>query len=216
MNKIAIIVPHGDDEALGFGGVIQKHLLENDHITVVTCRAPHDERTAIQLADSLKAKEILGYQEHRNILLSEDIISNRPLDLYKALEKTLAEIQPNIVYTTFWGDNHQDHNIVYECVRRLIRVWGPLRVKKFILGEIPSSTDQAPKLSFNAFLPNLYIPIIKEQLIKKIDAMQAYSTEQKYMPHPRSPYGIELLARNRGMECGSEFAESFMVIRDIL
>jgi len=47
MNKIAIIVPHGDDEALGFGGIIQKHLEDNDHITVVTCRAPHDERTAI-------------------------------------------------------------------------------------------------------------------------------------------------------------------------
>jgi LmbE family N-acetylglucosaminyl deacetylase len=216
MNNIAIIVPHGDDEVLGFGGAVQKHLESGDHITVVTCRAPHDERTAIQLVDSIKAKEILGYQSIKNILLSEDNISNRPLDLYKSLEKVLCEIKPNIVYTTFWGDNHQDHKATYESVRRLIRVWGPLRVKRFLLGEIPSSTDQAPKLLFNTFLPNLYLPISSEQLNKKINAMQAYSTEQKYMPHPRSPYGIELLARNRGMECGHEFAECFMVIRDIL
>jgi len=215
MNKVAIIVPHGDDEALGFGGVIQKHVLNGDIVTVTICRAPHDERTKTQLSDSHKAKEILKYQNIRHMLISEDTISNRPLDLYKALEKELSDINPDILYTTFWGDNHQDHNITYEAVRRLVRVWGPLKVGSFLVGEIPSSTDQSPKISHNMFLPNKYIELTQEQLNLKIQAMQAYSTEQKYMPHPRSPYGIEILSRSRGMECGREFAECFMTIREI-
>ena len=133
MNKVAIIVPHGDDEALGFGGAIQKHVLNGDIVTVTICRSTHDERTKTQLSDSHKAKEILKYHNIRHLLISEDTISNRPLDLYKALEKELSDINPDILYTTFWGDNHQDHSITYDAVRRLARVWGPLKVKNFLV-----------------------------------------------------------------------------------
>jgi len=46
MKKVAVVIPHGDDEALGFGGAIITHLNNGDNVTLVACRGPHDERTA--------------------------------------------------------------------------------------------------------------------------------------------------------------------------
>jgi len=38
--KVAIIVPHGDDEVLGFGGVIQKHVNNSDDVYLIFARKP--------------------------------------------------------------------------------------------------------------------------------------------------------------------------------
>ena len=159
MKKVAIVIPHGDDEALGFGGAIITHLNNGDHVTLVACRGPHDERTAKQFYDTKAAKDVLNYQDIRYLLVTESEISNEPLKLFRAIEASLNDIKPDVVYTSFWGDIHQDHGITYNCVARAVRVWGPLAVKQFFVGEIPSSTDQAPKISINMFTPNWYLPL---------------------------------------------------------
>lgn len=216
MKKVAIVIPHGDDEALGFGGAIITHLNNGDHVTLVACRGPHDERTAKQFYDTKAAKDVLNYQDIRYLLVTESEISNEPLKLFRAIETSLNDIKPDVVYTSFWGDIHQDHGITYNSVARAVRVWGPLKVKQFFVGEIPSSTDQAPKVSNNMFTPNWYIPISEGVLDTKIKAMQCYTTERKESPHPRSPDGIRTLAKLRGTECGFQYAEAFMCLRNIV
>ena len=216
MKKVAIVIPHGDDEALGFGGAIITHLNNGDNVTLIACRGPHDERTTKQFLDTVAAKKTLGYHDIRYLYITEKEISNEPLKLFRAIEECLNSINPDTVYTSFWGDIHQDHGITYNCVARAVRVWGPLKVKQFFVGEIPSSTDQAPKISINMFTPNWYIPISESVLEKKIEAMQCYTTECKQAPHPRSPDGIRTLAKLRGAECGFQYAESFMCLRNIM
>ncbi|MCS7307970.1 MAG: hypothetical protein NZ526_05405 [Aquificaceae bacterium] len=46
--------------------------------------------------------------------------------------------------------------------------------------------------------------------------MKYYSSEIRNYPHPRSPEGIENLARLRGMQVGAEYAEGFKLVRRIL
>jgi LmbE family N-acetylglucosaminyl deacetylase len=215
MNKVAIVVPHGDDEALGFGGVIQKHIAQKDEVSVVFCRAPIDCRTQKQFNDIEKAKEVLGYKNVHYLYVTEKEISNEPLHLFRKIEGQLNSIQPDIVYTTFWGDIHQDHKITFDCVVRAVRVWGLLKVKKFYVGEIPSSTDQYPTIAGTSFSPNFYVPLTKEQVLKKIEALYAYKGETNEYPHPRSEKGISTKAAIRGQECGTEFAEAFMCLRFI-
>lgn len=215
MKKITFIVPHGDDEALGFGGVIQKHVEQKDEVSVVFCRAPIDSRTQKQFNSIEKAKEILGYQNVHCLYVTEKEISNEPLTLFRSIEKVLNETNPEIVYTTFWGDIHQDHKITFDCVVRAVRVWGPLNVKQFYVGEIPSSTDQFPTVTGIAFTPNYYVPLTKKQIQTKIEALHAYDGELGSYPHPRTEKGIATRSAVRGQECGNEFAEAFICLRYI-
>lgn len=217
MNKVVIVVPHGDDEAIGFGGIIQRHVCKNDDVTVIFIRspAPNDLRSETQLKDTYTAQKLLGYQNILHLHIPELIISDNPLLVYRALETSLFNINPDIVYTTFWGDNHQDHQITYDCVSRLVRVWGGLNVKEFYVGEIASSTDQSIKLPHNMFTPNYYIKLTDQEFKNKVDSLLCYTGEIMSEPHPRSAIGLETLARFRGQECKSKYAEAFINLRTI-
>jgi len=38
MSRVLVLVPHGDDEVLGFGGTIAKHVESGDEVIVTTMR----------------------------------------------------------------------------------------------------------------------------------------------------------------------------------
>jgi LmbE family N-acetylglucosaminyl deacetylase len=216
-NTVAVVVPHGDDESLGFAGAIQKHVSWGDSVHVVFCRGPQDERTTQQYHSIAESQKVLNYEKYHCLFVTEAEISNEPLKLFKKIEQSLLGINPDIVYTTFWGDIHQDHHITYDCVRRAVRVWGPLNVKQFYVGEIISSTDQHPSIDGFSFTPNHYIPITEKELQKKIDSLYCYKSELFSNPaHPRSERGIRNRAIIRGEECANEYAEAFITLRHIL
>ena len=52
-------------------------------------------------------------------------------------------------------------------------------------------------------------------LFLKIKALEAYESEMRDWPHPRSIKAVEHLARWRGATVGVEAAEAFMLIREI-
>jgi LmbE family N-acetylglucosaminyl deacetylase len=218
VKNVAIIVPHGDDEVLGFTGAILRHKKQGDNITVIFIRSanPNDKRSELQLQHTVDAQKILDYQNIEFLHMPEVMISDNPLVLFRAIEALISRIKPDVVYTTFWGDNHQDHQICFECVSRAIRVWGVHRVKEYYAGEIASSTDQSLKLPNRIFAPNIYMPMSRDEFKIKVKALQCYSGEIVEYPHPRSPEGIEILAKQRGIECGSEYAEAYMCLRNIL
>jgi LmbE family N-acetylglucosaminyl deacetylase len=215
-NNVCIIVPHGDDEVLGFGGVIQKHLNKDDTVHVIFARKPIDERTSKQFENISDAKKVLGYQKMYCLGMSEADMVNDQLVFFRRLESILKIINPDIVYTTFYNDIHQDHRIVFDWVCRAVRVWGPLNVKQFFVGEIPSSTDQYPSISNRGFTPNYYVELEKKELDIKVKALECYVTELMDYPHPRSAKGLFDKASIRGLECGNIYAEAFMCLRYIV
>lgn len=214
MNEtVCIIVPHGDDETLGFSAAIQKHVKENDDVYVLFCRKPHNERTKVQFESIKNAQKILQYKKFFSLDISLTDIPNDIFLVYKKIENILLDINPTIVYTTFWGDIHQDHKAVFESVTRIVRTWGKFKIKKFIVGEIPSSTEQRPYLDSNIFHPNYYIKMSQKMLDNKIKALECYYGEMREYPHPRSTRGITSKAECRGQECGSEYAEAYMILK---
>jgi LmbE family N-acetylglucosaminyl deacetylase len=214
--NVTIVVPHGDDEALGFGGVIQKHVQNEDNVNLIFCRRPIDARTKQQFLDIIKSQAILEFDTYTGLDMSEIEMSHNPLDFFRKLEAVMKIQEPEIVYTTFWGDIHQDHKITFDWVCRAVRIHGPLNVKQFYVGEIPSSTDQRPYIIGDIFKPNYYVTLTKEEVDKKIAALEAYSTETNVLPHPRSSGGILNLANSRGIECNTLYAEAFMCLRNIV
>ena len=85
-------------------------------------------------------------------------------------------------------------------------------LKKILSYETLSVTEWGSTI--DPFIPNSYVDI-SETFNNKIEAMKAYSSELKPYPHPRSLEIIEALAKKRGSEIYVNFAEAFLLIREI-
>lgn len=222
MKKVLVIAAHPDDETLGAGGAILKHLHNGDQVTVfiatdgVTAR--HD-KTDLQQQAARKACEILGVNDLRFGGLPDQLLDAMPLlEVIDPIYKLIKEIKPEIVYTQHGGDVNQDHRVLFNATLVAVRPVNQNPVKEVYCYEVPSSTEWAPPFTHWAFMPNVFIDI-SVFLEKKIDALLSYSntfqSEIPPYPHPRSPEAVTNFCRKRGVEVGMMAAEAFMLMRKL-
>jgi len=217
--KILIIAPHPDDETLGCGGTIAKHVHSGDHVTlciVTTAYKPEwsDEYLEMRNKQITKAVEILGI--NNNVIelgyhtVKLDIIPQK--EIAESLITVVNEVQPDIAYIPYKGDLHRDHRVIFESALVAMR---PVNctVKKILAYETLSETEWGQPIA--PFIPNVYCDIT-ETFLKKIEALKAYKTELKEFPHPRSLEAIEALAKKRGSEIGVRSAEAFSLVREVV
>jgi LmbE family N-acetylglucosaminyl deacetylase len=218
--KILVIAPHMDDEVLGCGGAIVRHVQAGDQVAVcLVANRAYGHRYDQALIERekkacLRAQTILGYQNTVFLDLQDEKLDHSQIELIIPLEETVNSLRPDIVYLPHRGDLNQDHRAVFDAALVACRPLAAHRVKGLRVYEVPSSTDQIPTLSAWPFLPNYYVDI-KGVLDLKLDALACYDAESRSYPHPRSPEGLLIFARKRGMEVGLEAAEAFVVLRDI-
>jgi len=213
--NILFLVPHADDEVLGFGGTICKHVEAGHQVAVVIAQAPNHQRAKKQLTDAVLAKNILGYQEQEFLSIPHYDLCNDLFSLIGKVEKSIDKYKPDILYTTHNSDNHQDHKNLYRAVSISSRPNTCKYAQKIYVGEVLSSCDQSFSIERSAFTPNTYEIINEEQISRKVQALKCYSTECNIAPHSRSPESILAKAISRGAECKSQYAEAFMLLREI-
>lgn len=219
--KVLVIAPHMDDEVLGVGGTIAKHVERGDQVCVgvVANRAygHRYEETAIEREQDAarRAQQLLGYQELRFLNLPDEQLDRALIDLIVPLERLYAEVRPEIVYTCHRGDSHQDHRAVCEASVVVCRAIAPYRPAQLVCYEVSSSTDQGAVGWGWQFVPNRYEALPASCVDKKLHALQCYERESRPFPHPRSLEGVRVALRKRGVEVGCEAAEAFMVMREI-
>ncbi|MCG3773186.1 MAG: N-acetyl-alpha-D-glucosaminyl L-malate deacetylase 1 [Nitrosomonadaceae bacterium] len=217
--KVLVVAPHMDDEALGVGGTIARHVKGGDdvHVCCVAHRVynhQYDEKkNRVEIQCAQQAQAVLGYKELRFLNLPDERLDVCLQDIIIPLEGYLKEAQPEVVYINHRGDNNQDHRAVFQAAMVALRPASNPGIRRILCYETPSSTDQAPALPETAFLPNSYINI-ESYLEKKIAAWRCYQTEMRAFPHPRSELAVNLLAQRRGIESGFSAAEAFVVLRD--
>ena len=208
-----------DDEALGCGGTIRKYQKAGYKICVIFVahriynHCYDEEKNNIQKAHALEAKKLLGYDEVCFLNLPDERLDISVQDIIIPLERHINEIQPEIVYIPFVGDNNQDHRAVFHASRVAIRPAATPFIKRVCMYEVPSSTEQSPPLFESVFSPNYYIDIT-EYIEEKVAAFRCYKDEKRDYPHPRSEEAIKVLAQKRGVEIGFQYAEAFMVVRE--
>jgi len=216
VKKYLFIVPHADDEVLGFGGTIAKLVEQGHDVSVTVLQSPWSVRAERQLEDIHKAKEILGYSNLYNLFLSSVTLSNDLHTVIHTVQEHLEKINPTIIYTTHISDNHQDHKTLYRAISVVSRPVGPCKsIREVYSGEVISSNDQSFGSERKEFIPNVYETLSEQHLNKKILALQAYSTEINQPPHPRCSEVVKARAISRGSEVLAKYAESFMQLRSI-
>lgn len=228
--KILVVVAHPDDELLGLGASMH-HLIKNHNCQIravilgegITSR--DDERNRENRKKELEihrnnihsVQKIIGYQS----VGIYDFPDNRfdtvaLLDIVKIVEKEKQDFQPEIIFTHHGGDLNIDHRRTFDAVMTATRPVENEPVKTILTFETPSSTEWQAFNYPNPFLPNFFIIFEEESLQAKIKGMESYELEKREFPHPRSPKALETLAQIRGLSVGSEYAEGFMLIRQII
>ena len=220
MNKILIIGAHPDDEILGVGGTILKHVKAGDQVKILILG---DGETARETGDIAKrqnqaqtAAMALGVKDLILEKLPDNQFDSMPLlEVVKKIEKVISEFKPEIVYTHHGNDLNIDHQLTFQAVITACRPQPEFFVKKILTFETLSSTEWQNKTSDKIFLPNEYQDI-SEFIDKKIEILKNYQYELRLYPHPRSAEGIKILAQYRGLEVGFKYAEAFCLIRNII
>ena len=218
--RILVIEAHPDDEVIGAGGTIAKYARQGDEvylIIVTKAYAPDWPEASIenQPKEVAKVNEILGIKKTFFLDLPTVKLDTIPQkELNEKVSKCIAEVQPDIVYTTNRGDLNEDHRRVFYSTMVATRPISGSSVRKVLSYEVLSSTEWAGPFADSAFIPNVYVDI-SDTLEIKLKAMAVYKSELKEYPHPGSLEAISILAKRRGASAGVKAAEAFMLIRDI-
>jgi LmbE family N-acetylglucosaminyl deacetylase len=137
------------------------------------------------------------------------------LDIVKVIEKEKEEFQPEVIFTHHGGDVNIDHQRTFEAVITGTRPMAHEKVKTIITFETASGTEWRASSDPKHFIPNLFFSVSEVDVKVKIKGMEAYEFEKRKYPHPRSPEALKIQAQRWGIAIGEEFAEAFMLIRNI-
>lgn len=224
--QVLVVAAHPDDEVLGCGGAIARHVAHGDRVNVVFytngvgARYRQGDSSCIEEGarrrdSALAAARILGAEAPITLNFPDNRLDSVDLlDLVQALESVARPILPQLIYTHWAGDLNIDHRRVYQSVITAFRPLPGSSLKRIRCFEVPSSTEWSDTALMPAFVPNSYLDVA-EYLETKFRAIDAYEQEMRAFPHPRSRKAIEALAMLRGAQSGLNAAEGFVQVREI-
>lgn len=219
--NILVFSVHPDDETLGCGGTILKHQNQGDDVYWLIMTNINDEQLWGQERIEKRQNEIFqverqyGFKKTIKFDYDTTKLDTIPLaELTGTISNTIKEIKPETIYLHNRSDVHSDHSVSFQAIISATKTFNNPFIKKILMYETLSETDFAPALQENAFMPNYFVDIT-EYMHKKIQIMNIYDSEIKPHPFPRSERNIRALATFRGAQCNCEFAEAFVILKDI-
>lgn len=217
MKNILILAAHPDDETLGLGSTISRLKSEGAFIRLLTFtdgEGARDDASNLNRNTKLdQISEILGIDSFEYGNFPDNAMDSVPLlELAKFIEQNKG-MEPDVIFTHHGGDLNIDHQLVYQATLTAFRpqTGHPQEIYSYY---VPSSTDFNPNNNFSG--NNLYVILSKEDVDKKIEALQVYDAEMRDYPHTRSYGNVKGLLSVWGSEIGAEYAEKFKTIRQVI
>lgn len=220
--NVLVVSAHPDDETLGCGATLLKlaNLGASLHWLVVTSASlPEysEKQISMQSKQIEKVRKAYPFESITWLKHPTTRLETLPLTtLIDGFRGCLKEVHPEWVFVPNRSDVHSDHHVVFQALSAVLKpiYMHSLGIKRVLACEINSETEAAPPLPENIFLPTILFDI-GDTLQRKLDIMKLYKTEIQPEPLPRSLSAIRALARYRGASIGVEYAEAFMLIREI-
>ena len=221
MKRVLAIAPHADDEIIGLGGTLVKHIKQGDevYVCVVTrgCKPIFSEEFMKKLrAETLSCHARLGVKETFFLEFPSVMLDGVPrYELNGKMAEVFQKVQPQTVYIPHFGDMQKDHAIVSEAAMVCVRPKYAYKVESVYAYETLSETEWNIPHVANAFIPQRYVDI-SEELAEKKALLSCYESQVAEFPNPRSLEAVTALAKYRGATVGVKAAEAFAVIREIV
>jgi len=205
--KALVLAPHTDDGEFGCGGTIARMIDEGVEVYLAAFSAC--EKSVLKkfpsniLVEELKnATEKLGVP-YKNLFLFDfevRIFNERRQDILQTIIDLREKINPDVVFMPSLSDIHQDHATIAQ---------EGLRAFKFC-------TLLAYEMPWNnlAFETSAFVFLEEKYIKKKIEALKEYKS-QAHRAYSNEEF-IRSLARTRGVQINTTYAETFNVIRWIM
>ncbi|NQY21383.1 MAG: PIG-L family deacetylase [Campylobacteraceae bacterium] len=218
MNSVLIIAVHPDDETLGCGGTLLKHKSLGNEINWLICTETEKDsdfyknrEKEIKIVSDMYSFSSVHNLELKTMQVDEYTMS----ELIPKISAIINKIQPSIIYLPFKGDVHSDHRKIFEAAYSCTKSFRYPFIKKIYMIETLSETEFAPSTKEDSFIPNVFVDI-SDFMDKKLEIMRIFKSEMAEHPFPRSERNLKALATLRGATSGCEYAESFVLLKEIL
>ena len=206
-DRILILAPHTDDGEFGCGGSIARFIEEGKKVYYVAFSTAEDSvpngfpKNILEM-EVREATKLLGINPNNLIIYKFQVrkLNYIRQEILEELIKIRNEINPHLVFIPSLNDLHQDHyTVAMEGMRAFKQV--------SILGyELPWNNI--------TFHTQAFIKLKRNHIEKKIETLQVYKS-QSFRDYATDDF-IWSLAKTRGVQIGTEFAETFEVIRWII
>jgi len=221
MNKVLVIAVHPDDETLACGGTLLKHKAMGNEIHWLIATDITESEGFKKEAIEKRELEIQSVEKHydfdsvHRLNLSTMRVDEYSMsDLIGKIATIIKEVKPNIIYLPFKTDVHSDHRSIFNAAYSCTKSFRYPFIKKIYMMETLSETEFAPSTKEDSFIPNVFVDI-SEHMEKKIQIMKCYKSEIEEHPFPRSERNLRALGTLRGATAGCNYAESFMLLKEI-
>lgn len=216
--KVLAVGAHPDDVELGAGGTLWKHAQAGDEVTILVMGSGAMSRDGATETDvqnlqsqAFQAATVLGASMRLLTFPDQRYDSVDFLQLVRAVERVVEELEPEVVYTHHGDDLNLDHRLTHQAVMTACRPLPKMSVRRIQAFEVVSTTEWGKIL----FHPTSFVELTTDAFEAKAEALTAYVGEMRSPPHPRSLGVLEALARWRGSMAGVAKAEAFELLREI-
>jgi len=204
INEVLVLAPHTDDGELGLGGTINKlvNLGKNVHYCAFSTAensVPKGFPKTILKSEVKEATKVLGIKPQNLYILNYEVrkLNYSRQYILEDLIKLRNSNKFDLIFIPSLNDVHQDHStIANEGVRAF-----------------KNSNIFSYELIWNnfEFKNQCFVELSKENIENKISSLKCYKSQgfRNYL----SDEFIWSLAKVRGVQCSTDFAESFEIIR---
>lgn len=204
MKKVLVLAPHTDDGEFGCGGTINKLIEEGNEVYYVAFSACEQSVLAqfpsdILITEVKAATKILGIKPENLILLKYSVrtFNFKRQEILDDIIKLRNSIEPDLVFIPSLTDLHQDHKTIADEALRAFKFTSILSY------EMPWNNI--------SFQTSCFYKLSDKNITAKIEALKKYES-QAHRPYANSEF-IKSLAKVRGVQVNTSYAETFEVLR---
>ena len=196
--KILCLGAHSDDIEIGCGGTILRLVDEYSNLNICWIVFSAQDQRAVEAQES--AASFLNNVHRKRVIIKGFTDGYFPYigaEVKDYFERLKVEFEPDLIFTHYRYDLHQDHRLISELT------WNTYRNHLILEYEIP-------KYDGDLGSPNLFIKLDKATCEKKIKLILHHFNSQRKRHWFTDETFLSIL-RLRGVEAGSagELAESF-------
>jgi len=195
--RILCVGAHSDDIEIGCGGTMLKILRDHPGVEVLWAvfsgsdvRAQEAERSAALFLERAAKRTIV-------VERFEDTLFPSAGPAIKAAFERFKSFQPDLIFTHYRDDRHQDHRVLSDLA------WNTFRSHLILEYEVP-------KYDGDLGMPNAFVPLDEDLARRKAQVLgEVFQTQGNR--HWFSEDTFLALMRLRGIECASatRYAEAF-------
>lgn len=196
--NVAVLAPHPDDESIGCGGSIVRHVEDGDQVFVIFLTSGElslrhlaaSESRAVREREASRAASILGIQDLAFLRLPDWTLGEAE-DARTRVGAALEDLQPHLLYAPHPNEWHPDHRAAGELALSL-------------------ADDTVHLRTYEVWTPlasHAYVCDISNAIGRKLDAISAYRSQMNAFDYRRAAEGLGLYRGALAGHCA--YAEVF-------